>query len=102
MFVEFNNTNNTTKPIHIKDAEAKKEIENEAFLHFGTKQEPIVEKPLPKEEKTTPAVAVKPTTNYSTNDIVFYIQLIAPLSASLQKFHFLGTILELQRLVNLH
>ena len=77
MFVEFNNTSKTAKPIHIKDAEAKKEIENEAFLHFGTKQEPIVEKPLPKEEKTTPAVAVKPTTNYSTNDIVFYIQLIA-------------------------
>ena len=77
MFVEFNNTSKTTKPIHIKDAEAKKEIENEAFLHFGTKQEPIVEKPLPKEEKTTPAVAEKPTTNYKTNDIVFYIQLIA-------------------------
>jgi N-acetylmuramoyl-L-alanine amidase len=77
MFVEFNNTSKTAKPIHIKDAEAKKEIENEAFLHFGTKQEPIVEKPLPKEEKTTPAVTEKPTTNYKTNDIVFYIQLIA-------------------------
>jgi N-acetylmuramoyl-L-alanine amidase len=32
---------------------------------------------LPKEEKTNPAVAEKPATNYKTNDIVFYIQLIA-------------------------
>jgi N-acetylmuramoyl-L-alanine amidase len=77
MFVEFNNTTKNTKPIHIKDSEAKKEIENEAFLHFGTKQEPIVEKPIIKEEKPTPSVAVKPKTNYSSDEIVFYIQLLA-------------------------
>jgi hypothetical protein len=77
MFVEFNNTSKATKPIHIKDSEAKKEIENEAFLHFGTKQEPIVEKPIIKEEKPTPAVAVKPKTNNPSNEIVFYIQLLA-------------------------
>lgn len=78
MFLEFDNsTNKNIKPIHIKDAEAKKEIENEAFIHFGTKQEPTTEKSIPKEEKPAPVVVAKPMTSSASEETIFYIQVVA-------------------------